>query len=82
MFHNYNLKFQATLEEINAAFKKTAMIYHPDKHTDPARKKDAELMFNRIKQAHTVLSNAEDRQIYDLLGTKGLKTEGWELIHR
>lgn len=38
------------------------------------------MIFNRIKTAHAVLSNPSDRQIYDLLGTKGLKTEGWSLI--
>jgi DnaJ homolog subfamily C member 11 len=74
--------FKATLEQINAAYKTLSRVYHPDKHTDPAKKKDAELIFNRIKTAHAVLSNTEDRQIYDLLGTKGLKTDGWELIHR
>jgi DnaJ homolog subfamily C member 11 len=40
------------------------------------------MIFNRIKTAHAVLSNPQDRQIYDLLGTKGLKTEGWQLIPR
>lgn len=74
--------FQATLEQINASYKHLSRVYHPDKHIDPAKKKDAELIFNRMKTAHAVLSSPEDRQIYDLLGTKGLKADGWQLIHR
>lgn len=85
-FHNSTPRFhaisQATLEQINAAYKTLSRVYHPDKHTDPAKKKDAELIFNRVKTAHAVLSNPEDRQIYDLLGTKGLRTDGLELIPR
>ncbi|CAO1402064.1 unnamed protein product [Diamesa tonsa] len=77
-----NLPKNATLEQINTAYKQFSRIYHPDKHTDPDKKKDAELLFNRIKQAHAVLSDKEQRSIYDLLGTKGLKTEGLELINR
>lgn len=46
------------------------------------KKKQAEIIFNRIKIAHKTLSDPEKRQIYDLLGTKGLHTEGWELMHR
>ncbi|CAO1401492.1 unnamed protein product [Diamesa serratosioi] len=77
-----NLPKTATLEQINTAYKQFSRIYHPDKHTDPDKKKDAELLFNRIKQAHAVLSDKEQRSIYDLLGSKGLKTEGLELINR
>jgi DnaJ homolog subfamily C member 11 len=77
MFRN-----QATAEQIQKQYKNLSRVYHPDKHTDPAKKKDAEMIFNRIKAAHAVLSDPEQRSIYDLLGTKGLKTDGWELIHR
>lgn len=71
---------QATIEQINSAYKSLSRIYHPDKHTDPDKKKDAEVLFNRIKTAHAVLSDSEQRAIYDLIGTKGLQTEGWELL--
>lgn len=82
-FRNSLLDYtQATLEQINAAYKTLSRVYHPDKHTDPAKKKDAELLFNRVKTAHAVLSNPEDRQIYDLLGTRGLRTDGLQLIPR
>lgn len=57
-------------------------IYHPDKHTDPAKKKDAEVLFNRTKKAYEVLLDPHQRAIYDSLGQKGLETEGWELVSR
>lgn len=84
-FRNLALTFQclqATTEQINAAYKTLSRMYHPDKHTDPSKKKDAEMIFNRIKTAHAVLSTPEDRQVYDLLGTKGLRQEGLQLIPR
>ena len=56
--------------------------YHPDKHIDPIAKKNAEVIFNKLKTAHQILTDPEKRNIYDLLGMKGLQTEGWELIHR
>lgn len=47
-----------------------------------AKKKDAELLFNRTKRAYEVLQDAHKRAIYDSLGQKGLETEGWELVTR
>lgn len=76
------LKFQATTDEINAAYRALSRIYHPDKHVDVEKKKKAELLFNRIKRAYEVLSDPHKRAIYDSLGVKGLQTEGWEIVHR
>lgn len=57
-------------------------MYHPDKHTEPENKQKAELMFNRTKKAYEVLSDPHKRAIYDSVGEKGLRTDGWELVHR
>ncbi|XP_023162499.1 dnaJ homolog subfamily C member 11 [Drosophila hydei] len=77
-----NLPRDATTEQINTAYRKQSRIYHPDKHTDPDSKKEAEIMFNRTKRAYEVLSDPQQRAIYDSVGEKGLKTEGWEIVHR
>lgn len=77
-----HLIFQATTEQINTAYRKQSRIYHPDKHMDPESKKKAEIMFNRTKRAYEVLSDPHQRAIYDSVGEKGLKTEGWEIVHR
>lgn len=39
-------------------------------------------MFNRTKKAYEVLSDPHRRAIYDSVGEKGLRTDGWELVHR
>ncbi|KAI1309440.1 DnaJ -like protein subfamily C member 11 [Halotydeus destructor] len=72
----------ATSEEIANAYRRLSKLFHPDKHTDPVHKKNAENMFNKIKKAHEVLTDDHQRAIYDTLGVKGLETEGWEIIAR
>lgn len=49
----------ANEQEIKKAYKKQAIVWHPDKHsngTEEERKK-AESMFKEIGEAHDVLSN-------------------------
>lgn len=45
-------------------------------------KHKAEMLFNRTKKAYEVLSDPHKRAIYDSVGEKGLRTDGWELVHR
>lgn len=40
------------------------------------------MLFNKTKRAYEVLSDPHKRAIYDSLGTKGLETEGWEIVQR
>ncbi|XP_018572259.1 dnaJ homolog subfamily C member 11 [Anoplophora glabripennis] len=77
-----NVPKEATKEEINNAYRRLSRMYHPDKHVDPALKAKAEIMFNKTKRAYEVLSDPHQRAIYDSLGTKGLETEGWEIVQR
>ncbi|KAJ8960802.1 hypothetical protein NQ318_020098 [Aromia moschata] len=77
-----NVPKEATKEEINNAYRRLSRMYHPDKHVDPALKAKAEVMFNKTKRAYEVLSDPHQRAIYDSLGTKGLETEGWEIVQR
>ncbi|XP_055313601.1 dnaJ homolog subfamily C member 11 [Sitodiplosis mosellana] len=77
-----NISKSASADEINAAYRNLSRIYHPDKHIDAVKKKNAEILFNRIKKAYEVLSDPHKRAIYDSLGVKGLQTEGWEIVHR
>lgn len=57
-------------------------MYHPDKHLEPEAKKKAEGLFHKTKRAYEVLSDPRQRAIYDCVGTRGLETEGWELVQR
>lgn len=43
---------QATPEEINNAYRRFSRIYHPDKHTNPSEKVEAEMMFGKTKKAY------------------------------
>lgn len=49
----------ATEGEIRRAFKKLAVLYHPDKNPDGAEK------FKEVNFAHTILTDAEQRRMYD-----------------
>lgn len=40
------------------------------------------MLFNRTKKAYEILSDPHKRVIYDCLGTKGLETEGWEIVQK
>ena len=52
----------ATLEGVRGAYRKMARIWHPDICKDP----DATERFKMINEAHSVLSDARDRRIYDM----------------
>ncbi|XP_011333880.1 dnaJ homolog subfamily C member 11 isoform X2 [Ooceraea biroi] len=77
-----NIARNASPEDISNAYRRQSRLYHPDKHTDPVLKKEAEILFNRTKKAYEVLSDPHQRAIYDSLGIRGLETEGWEIVHR
>ncbi|XP_069690191.1 dnaJ homolog subfamily C member 11 isoform X2 [Periplaneta americana] len=77
-----NIPREATTEDINNAYRRNSRLYHPDKHVDPVLKKEAEILFNKTKKAYEVLSDPHQRAIYDSLGTRGLETEGWEIVQR
>ncbi len=57
-------------EEIKKAYRRMAMQYHPDRNDSP----DAEARFKEIAEAYEVLSDPEQRQIYDRYGAAGLKS--------
>lgn len=52
-------------DEIKKAYRKLALKYHPDKCGAPG----AEEAFNCIKDSHSLLSNVDQRRIYDQTGS-------------
>ena len=52
----------ATLKQIKDAFKKQAVLYHPDKNPD---NKQAEEKFKTINEAYQILSNTAKRELFD-----------------
>ncbi|XP_053988957.1 dnaJ homolog subfamily C member 11 isoform X1 [Hylaeus volcanicus] len=77
-----NIPKNATPDEISNAYRRQSRLYHPDKHTDPLLKKEAEILFNRTKKAYEVLRDPHKRAIYDSVGIRGLEIEGWEIVQR
>jgi len=57
--------------QIKKAFRKLAMIHHPDKN--PNDRKTAEAKFKDIAEAYEVLSDKQKRAIFDQYGEEGLK---------
>ncbi|MEE2755741.1 MAG: molecular chaperone DnaJ [Myxococcota bacterium] len=60
----------ATLKK---AYRKKAMMYHPDRNPDDA---EAEAKFKDVSYAYDVLSDDEKRSIYDRYGHEGLEQSG------
>ncbi|KAL3855342.1 hypothetical protein ACJMK2_014558 [Sinanodonta woodiana] len=61
----------ASDKEIRKAFKKLAVILHPDKNKDP----DAHDKFLKINRAYEVLKDEDLRKKYDMHGEEGLKDD-------
>ena len=58
----------ASEAEIQAAYRKAAVKWHPDRHP-PEKRAEAETKMQEINQAHEVLGNPEKRANYDRFGS-------------
>ena len=56
------------LKDIQRAYKRLALKYHPDKTTDP----EAKDKFQAVKRAYDILSDDKKKRIYDEYGEKGV----------
>lgn len=59
------VKKNATEKELRSAFKKLAVIYHPDKIKESENKEDAEKKFAEIANAYETLKDPKTREEYD-----------------
>ena len=61
----------ATQEDINKAYKKLCMKWHPDRWVNASEedKKNAEEKFKEVNEANSILSDKQKRQHYDLFGS-------------
>ncbi|KAF9227939.1 DnaJ-domain-containing protein [Gyrodon lividus] len=67
------LESVATTEAIRKSYKKLALLYHPDKHTNSTdqERASASTQFHKIGFAYAVLSDEKRRNKYDETGTTG-----------
>jgi curved DNA-binding protein CbpA len=54
----------ASADDIKEAYRKLAFRHHPDRNRSP----EAEERFKEVSEAYSVLSNPENRDLYDALG--------------
>lgn len=55
----------ASQDEVSSAFRKLIKEHHPDRHSDPEDKAEAEKLFQKITAAFNVLKDPEKRGAYD-----------------
>ncbi|MFT4059848.1 MAG: J domain-containing protein [Legionella sp.] len=62
----------STEDVIKKQFRKLALLWHPDKHSNKVMKSVAEMVFKLINTAHEILSNSNSRKNYDATISLGL----------
>ena len=81
-----SLQRDATVESIKKAYRRLALVYHPDKHASASdqAKEDASNKFQQIGFAYAVLSDSKRKARYDSTGKTdegfelGAGDDGWE----
>lgn len=68
-----NVSRDASEGEIKKAYRRLAMEYHPDRNPDDP---EAEEKFKEASNAYKVLSDSEQRSLYDRFGHEGLRGAG------
>ena len=56
------VNYSASYDEIKRAYRRLAVLYHPDKNRDPG----AETIFKNINEAYDVLGDPAKKRLYDL----------------
>ncbi len=60
---------EADVDEVKKAYRSLAHEWHPDKHQEEEKQKEAEEKFKEISEAYSVLSDEEQRKNYDATGS-------------
>lgn len=63
LYATLGVQSDATLDEIKQAYRRAAMKWHPDRNL--GREDEAHAAFQEIRDAYAILSDVEQRQIYD-----------------
>ena len=74
LYEVLGVSHDATTEEIQRAYRKLALKYHPDKNPDDPK---ASEKFKRASEACDILSDPEKRSLYDQRGMSGIHDTGY-----
>lgn len=74
LYDTLGVRDDATEDEIKRAYRKAAMQWHPDRNVGP--EDVARAAFQEIKDAYAILSDPEQRKVYDDVFTKQMRD--WE----
>jgi molecular chaperone DnaJ len=66
----------ASAEEIKSAYRKAALKWHPDRN--PQTKQEAEEKFREATESYSILSDPQQRAIFDRYGYAGLSRGGFD----
>src|SRR6266699_3239656 len=69
-YHTLGVPRSASDPDIKTAYRKLAMVYHPDRNNGS---KEAEEKFKAITEAYDVLRDPQKRAAYDRYGEAGLR---------
>lgn len=56
----------ASVSQVKDAYRKMARTWHPDRYSDPVKKREAERKMKNINRAYDVLTDPEKKQLYDM----------------
>lgn len=77
LYDTLGVHAHATEDEIKRAYRKAAMKWHPDRNS--GAEEVARATFQEIKDAYAILSDAEQRKVYDSVYAEQMRQ--WETVH-
>jgi curved DNA-binding protein CbpA len=77
LYDTLGVPTHATDDEIKRAYRKAAMKWHPDRNH--GAEEVARAAFQEIKDAYAILSDAEQRKVYDTVYAEQMRE--WEALH-
>lgn len=73
LYNLLNVSRNASADDLKKSYRRLSQLFHPDKHVPEDAKREATLMFTRVKEAFEILSTDKLRKIYDEFGLEAAR---------